>query len=816
MTMFRGVIIIKGVIMSGGMGTRLRPLTCHLPKPMVPIFNKPVMEYGIDLLKRYGVNDIAVTLFYLPNMIMDYFGDGSEFDANIKYYIEDRPLGTGGSVKNAHDFLDSTMIIISGDAFTDIDLKKAYDFHKAKGSKATLILKREPIPLEYGVVITDADGRIIRFLEKPSWGEVFSDTINTGIYILEPEVLDYYKRGENFDFSKDLFPRLLKDNIPMYGYITEEYWCDVGDLDTYIQTHVDILSDYKKHCLLGRDSKKDIWIGEGTIIEKNAKIYPPVYIGRNSIIKEGAVLEPYTVIGNHCNLGEGTSIKRSIIWDNANISKNCEIRKSVICNDVHIDERSRIFEGAVIGSFSKISEDTTIKPKIKIWPYKTIDEKVTVGENLIWGEKISKKLFGCRNISGRFNIEITPEIATSIGTAFATVTKGKGTYVVSSDEYNLSKSVKSSVVSGILSTGSQVIDIKNSTVPMCRFGVRHFKADGGIHISTGSFNKDMVSIEFINREGSNIDKNMERKIENCLIIEDFKRCSGSEIKDVVNIYNFFSIYLKEGKERIKNIESIRNRKPKLIITSPSKNISTLAESYLKDIGCNVRVAPYNDKSTIRDIQNLVLEEDGDLGILYSENGERIVLTDGFSIVQDEKYYLLSLLIGFKTKEMEEAVIPYNFPRIMEKLAWEYNGNTIYSKSNISNIIQEIINKNIGFQYILNFDGIWATGKIIDYLIGNNITLNQVLQELPEYFYLKKEIPCKWDDKGNIIRRLTEDRKEGIELKEGVRFIDDKGWALIIPDEEKPIFNLYVEGYNEEYAEELWVKYDNKIKSLMED
>jgi mannose-1-phosphate guanylyltransferase/phosphomannomutase len=267
----QGVSSIKGVIMSGGVGTRLRPLTCHLPKPMVPIFNKPVMEYGINLLKKYGINDIAVTLCYLPKIITDYFGDGSEFNVNINYYIEDRPLGTGGSVKNAHEFFDNTIVVISGDAFTNIDLGKAHNFHKEKGSKATLILSREPVPLEYGVVITDDNGKIIRFLEKPSWGEVFSDTINTGIYILEPEVLDYYKQGENFDFSKDLFPRLLRDNVPMYGYITEEYWCDVGDLNTYIETHVDVLSDEKKHYLLGKEQGKGIWIGEGTILEKVAK-----------------------------------------------------------------------------------------------------------------------------------------------------------------------------------------------------------------------------------------------------------------------------------------------------------------------------------------------------------------------------------------------------------------------------------------------------------------------------------------------------------------------------------------------------------------
>ncbi len=802
--------------MSGGIGTRLRPLTCHLPKPMVPIFNKPVMEYGIDLLKKYGVNDIAVTLCYLPEIIMDYFGDGSKFGVNMNYYIEDKPLGTGGSVKNAHEFFDGTFIVISGDAFTNIDLKKAYNFHREKDSKATLVLSREPVPLEYGVVVTDNKGMIIRFLEKPSWGEVFSDTINTGIYILEPEVLDYYEQGENFDFSKDLFPKLLRDSVPMYGYITEEYWCDVGDLNTYIETHADILSDEKKHYLLGKEQGKGTWIGEGTILEKGVKIHPPIHIGKNSLIKEDAVIGPYTAIGNNCTIGEGASIKRSIIWDGVNISKNCEIRKSTICNNVYVGQRSRIFEGAVIGSCSKIFRDSTIKPNVKIWPYKIIDEKMTVRNNLIWEKKMSRRLFGDRNISGVFNESITPEVATGLGTAFATVMDGKGTFLISSDEHNLSKSIKNSIISGMLSTGAQVIDIKNSTIPICRFGVRHFKTDGGIHVRKDNSYENMVYIEFIDKDGANIDKNRSKKIENCLAIESFKRCSGIAIEDVVNIYNFSAIYLKNGRNQLGSMDKIKNRKPGLIISSPSRNLCDLAEKYLRDIGCQVKAIRYNNELKIEDIRNMVSEEQEDLGLLYDENGEKVALTDGTNIVQDEKYYLLSLLIGLRSGEMENAVIPYNYPRVMERLVEEHKGHVIYSKSNVSYVIQMIMKEKADFQYILNFDSIWATGRIIDYLVGNNTTLDRIMGELPEYFYLKKEVPCKWNDKGSIIRRLTEDSGEGTELKEGVRFIDDKGWALIIPDEERPVFNLYTEGYNEEYAEELWTKYDEKIKKMMKD
>ena len=394
---------MKGIIMSGGMGTRLRPLTCNLPKPMVPIFNKPVVEYGVDLLKKYGVRDIGFTLFYLPDKIRDYFGDGSSFDFNASYYIEEKPLGTGGSVRNAQDFLDGTICVISGDALTDIDLNKAYEFHKSKGSKATLILKKEPIPLEYGVVVTDDDGRIIRFLEKPSWSEVFSDTVNTGIYILEPEVFDYYEQGEKFDFSRDLFPKLLEDGIAMYGYIAEGYWSDVGGLSSYIRTHADIFDDKSKYHLLGEQREEGIWIGRGTIIERGAKLYPPLYIGEDCLIKEGASVEGYSVIGNNTVIGESTSIKRSIIWDNITVSNNCKIRKAVICNNVYLGEYTRILEDVAIGSHSKVFAGSTVRPGVKIWPYKKIDEKVEVRENLIWTEGISKKIFGHRGISGVFN-----------------------------------------------------------------------------------------------------------------------------------------------------------------------------------------------------------------------------------------------------------------------------------------------------------------------------------------------------------------------------------------------------------------------------
>lgn len=214
---------MRAVLMAGGSGTRLRPLTCDLPKPMVPILNRPIAEHIINLLRRHHFQEVIATLHYLPDIMREYFHNGSDFGVQITYSVEeDQPLGTAGCVKNIAELLDSTFLVISGDSITDFDLSAAVKFHTSQQSKATLILTRVPNPLDFGVVITDENQRIKRFLEKPSTSEIFSDTVNTGIYVLEPEVLEYLPPNQECDFSNDLFPLLLEKGVPMYGFIAED------------------------------------------------------------------------------------------------------------------------------------------------------------------------------------------------------------------------------------------------------------------------------------------------------------------------------------------------------------------------------------------------------------------------------------------------------------------------------------------------------------------------------------------------------------------------------------------------------------------
>ncbi|MDD5018350.1 MAG: NDP-sugar synthase [Eubacteriales bacterium] len=272
---------MKAIVMAGGEGTRLRPLTCRVPKPMVTLLDKPILEYTVEHLFRHGIFDMAFTLMYRPSMITDYFENSKR--TSFEYFIEDSPLGTAGSVKNAASFVDGTFLIISGDALTDIDITKTYEFHNRNGAKATIVLKKMGNPLDYGVVIADDDGNVERFVEKPGWEDVFSDTVNTGIYILEPDVLDLIPKGQPFDFAKDLFPLMMDKGLPIYGYIAKGYWCDVGNIDSYIRAHEDLLKGTIEAKILGRCAG-GIYVGDGVSISNSALIQSPGFIGNGAVI----------------------------------------------------------------------------------------------------------------------------------------------------------------------------------------------------------------------------------------------------------------------------------------------------------------------------------------------------------------------------------------------------------------------------------------------------------------------------------------------------------------------------------------------------
>ena len=359
----------KAIIMAGGEGTRLRPLTCNRSKPMVPVINKPVIEHTINLLRRHKIRDITISLFYLPENVQNYFGDGSEWDVDITYSVEETPLGTAGGVKKAAGECSDTIVVLSGDGIIDFNITDILEFHSKQNSPFTIVLKRVDKPTEYGIVIIDERGRIERFLEKPSWSEVFSDTANTGLYVISPEIINTsIPEGKKFDFSMDLFPLLQKNNIPLYGYIAQGYWCDIGNLTAYSEVHRDILNGLVKIDFHGKKIAPNVWTGKDTEIHHDALLKGPVVIGDFVKIKEGAEVSEFSIVGDNCIIEEEASIRKSIILNNTIIGPQCELRGAIIGKRCVLEQHVSIFEESVISDDCRIGAGVEIGPGVRIWP----------------------------------------------------------------------------------------------------------------------------------------------------------------------------------------------------------------------------------------------------------------------------------------------------------------------------------------------------------------------------------------------------------------------------------------------------------------
>jgi mannose-1-phosphate guanylyltransferase/phosphomannomutase len=334
---------VKAFILAAGAGTRLRPLTYECPKPMISLLNKPVIEHTINNLKKHNVDSIMMNLHTLPKMITDYFGNGERFGVDINYSMEETLLGTAGGLKKCKRFFDSTFIVMSGDGLSNIDLSKAVEFHKKKKSLATMVLKKIETKFPYGITLTDRFSKIVNFVEKPTWGSVFSDTVNTGIYIFEPEIFRYIPEGF-YDFGKDLWPKLLKLKKNIYAYLMNDYWTDIGNIEEYKNGVKDALFGKVSVRINGKKLEKtEVLVDENCVIDKTVKFIGKSIIGKNCKIGKNVVIDNGTVIGNNVQIQDDAIIKDSVIWDNVLIGKYARLYSSII--NIKVPNRLCVYNG---------------------------------------------------------------------------------------------------------------------------------------------------------------------------------------------------------------------------------------------------------------------------------------------------------------------------------------------------------------------------------------------------------------------------------------------------------------------------------------
>ncbi len=349
---------MKAVILIGGQGTRLRPLTCTIPKAMVPVLNRPFLAHLLLYLKKHGVDEAILAMGYLPDAIQKGLGDGSSLGVRITYVVEKSPLGTAGAVKNADTFLDDTFLVFNGDILTDIDLTEMIKRHHEAKPKASIALTPVEDPTAFGVVETDNKGRVRRFVEKPTRDQVNTNMINAGIYILEPEVLSLIPANTPFMFEHHLFPALLSRGDAMIAYPSHAYWIDIGTPEKYLKAHHDLL----------RKQEPEVQTEDGTIVHPSARISGPVILGAGCTIAEGVTITGPTILGPDCRIGKRAVIDGAVVWGGAIAGEGAVIRRCLVGSGDCLDKGSEITESCVLGDNVTVTRGTRLPPGTKVWP----------------------------------------------------------------------------------------------------------------------------------------------------------------------------------------------------------------------------------------------------------------------------------------------------------------------------------------------------------------------------------------------------------------------------------------------------------------
>jgi mannose-1-phosphate guanylyltransferase len=366
---------MKAIILVGGLGTRLRPLTCNTPKPMIPLVNQPFIEHMIESIRDQGVDEVILAVQYLADRFRDALGDGSRLGLKVHIIEEPEPRGTAGAVKNVEQMLDGTTFVFNGDVMTDLDLQAMLAFHREHGSKCTIALTPVEDPTAFGLVETERDGRIRRFLEKPRPEDVTTNMINAGTYILEPDVFRYVPPGQHYMFERGLFPVLLQTSDPMYGFPSRSYWTDVGKPQTYLEVHHDILIGKVRYTFRGNQIADRVWAEDGADIHETAQIVGPIVMGRGVRIGAGASVIGPTVIGARCVIEANATVEGAVLWEDNLIGEGASLRSCVVGRGNRIGPRAHVADGTIVSDNCVVGAENRLERGIRVWPGTELKEQ---------------------------------------------------------------------------------------------------------------------------------------------------------------------------------------------------------------------------------------------------------------------------------------------------------------------------------------------------------------------------------------------------------------------------------------------------------
>ena len=816
---------MKAVIMAGGEGTRLRPLTSLRPKPMVPIVNQPVMEHIIGLVKHHGIDQVVATLAFMPGVIQDYFGAGEEWGVEIHYAVEETPLGTAGSVKNAEQHLrdgtpeaEQPYVIISGDAITDIDLTEVIEFHKARGGAVTIALKRVADPLDFGVVVTADDGLVERFLEKPTWGQVFSDTINTGIYIVEPWVLDHIPANTPYDFSGELFPKLMEMGHKLYGIVCDGYWCDVGSKESYVEVHRDILDGKAKIFVPGVHAHKGVWVAESARVDEGATLGRCVVLGENARVRAGAHVGDYSVIGDNCVIGADVNISHSVVWDDTFIGGGSSVVGAVLCRHVDVRARAVIDPGVVIGDQSVVGQGAHVSADVQVFPYKRIEPGAVVGSSLIWESTGVRSLFGDAGVQGLVGVDITPELALRIAEAYGTLLPKGGHVAVSRDTTRAARMIKRALIAGLNAAGVNARDLRVASPAVCRFTTQKTRCVGGVHISGSMREAQGLEIRFFDKNGLDIAPWEQKKIERLYFREEFRRAFFDEIGDIVYPPRPLEYYREGLNEAIlaaglagdwrKAVVDFVGGPASFILPQVAHGwkINVISLNGVVDSEAPSAPSEHPSQGSVAEVVRAVELFGADVGVIFDWGSERVRFVTSHGKVLDGDTALHAVVdLWCRTRDVEGAIaVPLSASTVVDRIAARHGHDVVRPGRSRRALAAAVLDGRAVFagsnsggfifgDFFPAYDGVLSLAMVTRMLAKADTTLDEIVLGLPECHKVEFVVPCPTDRKGAVMRAVSE-RASGMDSdqSEGVRVRYSDGWALVLPHEGEPSVTVWAE------------------------
>jgi mannose-1-phosphate guanylyltransferase/phosphomannomutase len=829
---------MKAVVMAGGEGTRLRPLTSNQPKPMVPIVGKPCMEHILELLREHGLTDVVVTVAFLPQAIRGYFGEGETLGMQIGYSVEESPLGTAGSVRHAARRLDDTFLVISGDALCDVDLSALVAFHKQRRAAVTIGLKAVENPLEFGIVVTDEEGRIERFLEKPSWSQVFSDTINTGIYVLEPEVLNHVPTDRPYDFSKDLFPYLLEMGRPLYGYVMDGYWQDIGNLDQFRQANVDALEERVRLNIHGIRIRGNIWLGEGVEIGDLDQIEGPTYIGNYCRVAPGATVGSHSVLSNNVTLRERARTTRSVIDASTHVGRSSLIEGAIVGRSCDLRAHVRIHEGVAIGDEVTIGAESVIMPGVRIYPYKEVESGSHLYESLIWESRASPRLFGRDGVAGLVNVDLTPEIAVRIAAALGTALKRGARVVASRESARACRMIKRAMISGFTSAGLEVADLRVLPAAVARHLLKSEGYEVGFHVGTSQVDPEVVQIRFFEQPGIQLSTSLQKEIEKNFTRGELRRVGFGDIGSISYPARVRESYAQDLLAGV-DVEAIRARGFRLVVDYGFSAASFVLPLLLGPLGIEAvsahgfttdRTDPGAAllREAIGQVKQLVPAVGADLGVVLDRAAERLYLVDerGREIPVEQSLLLFLRLIGTDGRRGKLA-FPITVTSQVDSLLEGSGLEIVRTPASLADLTKAAAEDGVIFagavgggyvfpEFLPAYDAVASLCKLLELLAPVRRPLSELVADLPEPTLVHRQLPCPWALKGVVMRVMTERlRDRELDLLDGIKVFDKRGWAQVLPDPDEPVVHIYAEGRTREDSKALEAEFHDMVEEIMQ-